>query len=270
MIADVPTGAWIAWLGALITWACAAPYALEAARGDVAPSWVSWSVWTSTTGLATAAAMAAGSPKGALVPGIAFVRCVAVLAGTAIGVRRARERGQPRDPTTRLDWGCLAACIVTGAVWLATGNPILALAAAVTTDGVAAIPTYRNAWNGQESALNWAGAAAPPLLTILILQDRDFATWAYPLYELTLTSTLTALIIFRALPPAPSPPPWWHPSRRNEMTAHLIVRRPDGRPDLAVALSPEHATDVVALLIDVARESAAELIVIPLSPLRRH
>ena len=106
MIADVPTGSWIVWLGALVSVACGLPYARQAYRGAIYPSWVSWSVWTATTGYATATSLAAGAPLAAIVPGAAFVRCASILVCVTIGGRRARDRGVPRDATTRLDWGC--------------------------------------------------------------------------------------------------------------------------------------------------------------------
>src|SRR3954467_8565885 len=96
MIADVPTGSWIVWLGALVSVACGLPYARQAYRGAIHPSWVSWSVGTATTGYATATSLAAGAPLAAIVPGAAFVSTTPILVCVTVGGRRARARGAPR------------------------------------------------------------------------------------------------------------------------------------------------------------------------------
>ncbi len=200
MLADVPTGAWIIWAGALVTWLCAVPYVVDAWHGRIFPSWVSWSVWTATSGLAAAAALAAGSWLGAAVPAAVFLRCAAILVALVHGARRARARGLRRDPPSRLDKACLTACVVIGVVWQATGNPLVALAAAIATDGVAAIPTYRQAWLRQETWGNYAGAAANPLCALLILQEPTFADRAYPTYEFAVNIGLVTVVLLRGQP----------------------------------------------------------------------
>lgn len=200
MIADLPTGAWIVWLGALVSVACGLPYARQAYRGAIYPSWVSWSVWTATTGYATATSLAAGAPLAAIVPGAAFVRCASILVCVAIGGRRARARGVPRDATTRLDRACLAACVLIAILLLVTRNPVLALVAAIATDFVAGIPTYRNAWNREETSLNFAGATFSAWCVVMVLQGRTFATWAAPLYELAQNLVLTVVVLTRGSP----------------------------------------------------------------------
>ena len=200
MIAEVPTGAWIVWLGALVSVACGLPYARQAYRGAIYPSWVSWSVWTATTGYATATSLAAGAPLAAIVPGAAFVRCASILICVTIGGRRARDRGVPRDATTRLDQGCLAACGLIAILLLVTGNPVVGLVAAIATDFVAGIPTYRNAWDREETALNFAGATFSAWCVIMVLQGRTFATWAAPLYEFAQNLTVTVLVLTRGSP----------------------------------------------------------------------
>lgn len=197
MLADVPTGAWIVWAGALVTWVCAGPYVLDAWHGRIFPSWVSWSVWTATSGLAASAALAAGSFLGAAVPAAVFLRCAAILVALVRGARRARARGLHREPPSRLDKACLTACVVIGVVWQATGDPLVALAAAIATDAAAAIPTYRLAWLRQETWGNYAGAAANPLCALLIVQEPTFADRAYPTYEFAVNIGLVAIVLLR-------------------------------------------------------------------------
>jgi DNA-binding beta-propeller fold protein YncE len=200
MIADVPTGSWIVWLGALVSVACGLPYARQAYRGAIYPSWVSWSVWTATTGYATATSLAAGAPLAAIVPGAAFVRCASILVCVMVGGRRARDRGVPRDATTRLDRGCIAACVLIAILLLVTRNPVVGLVAAIATDFVAGIPTYRNAWDREETPLNFAGATFSAWCVVMVLQGRTFATWAAPLYELAQNLVLTVLVLTRGSP----------------------------------------------------------------------
>jgi DNA-binding beta-propeller fold protein YncE len=197
MIAEIPTGAWIVWFGAFVTIVASASYILDAAQGRIRPSWVTWAVWTATTGLAAAAIVAAGSFTGAIVPAAAFVRCGLTLAAIVIGARRAQGE---REPTSRLDWACLAACVAAGIAWWATSNPILALVAAIAVDGIAAIPTYRRAWQRCETWGTYAGAAVNAACVVLVLRERSFIVWAYPLYELTLTTTLAAVVLTRGSP----------------------------------------------------------------------
>jgi YVTN family beta-propeller protein len=194
MFAEVSAATLLPITGGLIGIFFSLPAVLATWRGHDRPSWVSWAVWTGTTGLGAATSIAAGSVVAAVVPLAALVRCGAMFFATVRGLRRYRD---DRAGTSRLEWTCLALCVVTAVTWRVTGNPTIALLAACLTDGIASGPTWRLAWSRQESALLWMGAAASPALTVLVLRGRSVSTWAYPLYELTLCASMTAVILVR-------------------------------------------------------------------------
>lgn len=207
MIADLPAWIFLPILGGVIRLVCVAPTVRATCRGEGAPSLVSWSVWTATTGLGTATSVAAGATVAAAVPAAAFLQCSSMFVATVIG--RRRQRPDQRARATALDWTCLALCACTGTVWalaslVEAGGPETAalvatvvLCAAVATDGIASGPTWRLAWHGRESWLLWAGGASTPLLTLLVLRGDSVATWVYPGYELALTAGIAAMTVRR-------------------------------------------------------------------------
>lgn len=190
MIADVPASVILPLLGGLLGILGSVPAVLAVWHGGDRPSWVSWAVWTATTALGTATSIAAGSLVAAVVPAAAFVRCAALLAVTLRSIRRYPTG---RAATTRLEWTCLGLCGVAAAVWQLTGSATLGLLAAIGTDALASIPTWPLAWARKESALLWAGAAASPALTLLVLRGDTIADWAYPVYELALCGGMLLL-----------------------------------------------------------------------------
>jgi hypothetical protein len=72
-------------------------------------------------------------------------------------------------------------------VWGAGGiDPQYALAAliaSIATDAIASGPTWRLAWQRQESVRNWAGGLINATGTLVITRGTELADWAFPIYE---------------------------------------------------------------------------------------
>jgi YVTN family beta-propeller protein len=226
MFANVPTGAWLGFLGALITVALSVPYAVAAWRGEIRPSWATWSIWTTTTGIAAAAGLLSGSTVGSVVAAAAFVRCSLTLVATLVAAarRRAHRLREPdpaapagRDLQWWIDRVCGSICAVTLVAWAVTGDPVVAIVLAIVTDLVAAVPTYLLAWQRQEQPGTYAGAFVNAACTVLILRERTFVERAYPIYELLLTATITTVVLVRGTPTA-----------RHQRAAVLTRRRTAG------------------------------------------
>jgi hypothetical protein len=190
VFADVPASVILPILGGLIGVAASWPAVRTVWLGGYRPSWVSRAVWTATTGLGAATTLAAGEPVAAVVPAAAFVCCAVLLVVT---VRSIARFPTGRAATTPLEWTCLGLAAVSAAVWQLTGSPLLGLVAAIVTDALASGPTWPLAWARRESFTLWAGAAASPALTLLVLRGEGLAVWAYPVYELTLCASMAAL-----------------------------------------------------------------------------
>lgn len=194
MIADVTLGMVLPYLGGLVRVLFALSVARATLVGEARPSWVSWSVWTATTGLSTVTSILAGAPLAAVVPGAAFIQCSTLLVATLISRRRFPD---DREPTTNLEWVCLAMAGVSFLIWQLSGDPVIGLGAAIATDAVASGPTWALAWQGREAARNWFGGMIAALSTFVVQQGYALADWAYPTYELYLCGLLLFLILLR-------------------------------------------------------------------------
>lgn len=221
MIAHVPTGAWIAYLGVAFRVAFGLLYASSAARGLVAPSPVSWSVWTLTTGTACTAGLLAGDTVGVVVAGGAFVWASSTLA--AIMVPRVRRwpsqlralwptlqlpvrLRRPRPASARgaqwwLDRSCLTVCAFTFVAWWFTQDSVLAIKLSIATDLAAAVPTLVQAWRREETVGAFASAAFAAATTLIVLPlPPTFLVWGYPVYEFWITLSIAAVVWLRGSP----------------------------------------------------------------------
>lgn len=204
MIAAVPTGVWLPWLGALIFAASCVGYIVAAARGQERPSRVTWGVWSVTAGIATVSSWSAGAPPPALVvTAVAALVPAAVVAATLVPVLRGQQ--VPVDPPTRMqrliDWTCLGCSAAILAAWVVTDNPTAALALITATDAVAAVPTMGRAWRGQEPYAPYLGGVVSGGFTLLSITSWDLPAWLFPVYFLGMNAVVCTLItVHRVVP----------------------------------------------------------------------
>jgi YVTN family beta-propeller protein len=281
MIADVPLGAVIVWLGALCNVLFPIPMIIATARGEQRPSRVSFFMWTTEASIAFAASAAAGAGLGALiVSGAAAAVLGAVFVATFLPQLHGRHIAVDPAPWWQswVDRGCLTVCAVALLGWYLTSNPLVALILAITTDAVAALPTFVRGWRGEEDWFPYLGFAINAACAFVVITDWSLAQWAFTYYQLVVCVLLTLVPLVRNAPAAgvhrrvlPTRP-WGRATAAatgvlailaaSAVVVGVLPRPAAASPLVAPAPAPAPATPVSPLVGDV-RPVAVEAAAIP-------
>lgn len=203
MIADIPLGAVIVWIGALCNILFPLPLILATARGTTRPSRVSFAMWSIEGAIAFASSWAAGASIGALlVSGAAVVVLSSVFVATFVPQLRGRRIAVDPAPWWQgwVDRLCLTICGLALVGWWVTSNPLVALILAIVTDGVACVPTLVRAWRGEEDWLPYLGFAINAACAFAVITDWSMAQWAFTYYQLVACILLTLTPLLRNKP----------------------------------------------------------------------
>lgn len=205
MIADVLVGDVIIWIGALCNLLFPIPLIVATARGEMRPSRVSFFMWTTEAAIAFAASAAAGASLGALiVSGSAAGVLGAVFVATFVPQLRGKHVAVDPAPWWQawVDRLCLTVCALALFGWWLTSNPLVALILAITTDAVAAIPTFVRGWRGEEDWFPYLGFAINAACAFVVITDWALAQWAFTYYQLVICILLTLIPLLRNEPAA--------------------------------------------------------------------
>lgn len=174
---------------AVLTFAAAVPYMIQTLRGTTKPQVVSWGIWTAITAIGGVAALASHQIPAAVL-GLACAAECAVIA--VLGLR------EQVYSFSRLDACCLAGA-VAGLVLLLVARAAAAIAATITADFIAFVPTIIHSWRmpSEETCSSYVLYAAGGALILLCADFRVFAAVAYPLYLVAADSTLACMILAR-------------------------------------------------------------------------
>jgi hypothetical protein len=99
----------------------------------------------------------------------------------------------------RFDYICGALSLIGLLLWLITGEGVIAIAFAILADGLAAAPTVRKSYIAPEteSGLVFLLSAISAGVTLLTIDEWNFATYGFPVYILLVCVLLFSLIHFR-------------------------------------------------------------------------
>lgn len=255
VIAAVPLGAVLVWIGALANIATPIPLIIATGRGRERPSRVSFGIWTAEASIAFAASLVAGAGIGPLlVTGATAVTLAAVLAATFIP--RLRGKTVPPDPAPTwqpwVDRSCFVVCTAALIGWGLTNNPIVALLLSIVADGIACIPTFLRGWRGQESWVPYSGFFINALCAFLVITEWEVQQYAFVTYQLIVCALLVLIPLLRnpIAPPDPDaggwlriPPRVGHAARLTSVAAlPLVILAALG---VAVDLLPRPGTPAV-------------------------
>jgi YVTN family beta-propeller protein len=205
VIADIPLGSVIVWVGALCNVLFPIPMIITTVRGDARPSRVSFFMWTTEAAIAFAASAAAGASVGALVvSGAAAAVLGSIFLATFVPQLRGRHVAVNPAPWWQswVDKLCLTVCALALLGWWLTSNPLVALILAITTDAVAAIPTFVRGWRGEEDWFPYLGFAINAACAFVVITDWSLAQWAFTYYQLVVCVLLTLVPLVRNRPTA--------------------------------------------------------------------
>jgi YVTN family beta-propeller protein len=203
MIADIPLGAVIIWIGALCNVLFPIPMIIATARGEQRPSRVSYFMWTAEASIAFAASAAAGARIGTLVvAGVAATVLGSIFVATFVPQLHGRHIVADPAPWWQgwVDRLCLTVCALALFAWWLTSNPLVALVLAITTDAVAAIPTFVRGWRGEEDWFPYLGFALNAACGFVVITDWSLAQWGFTYYQLVICVLLTLVPLVRNKP----------------------------------------------------------------------
>ncbi|MGZ6004812.1 MAG: hypothetical protein ACXWLH_01535 [Candidatus Saccharimonadales bacterium] len=115
----------------------AVPYIIDIVKRKTKPNIVTWFTWTLLTGIATAAAFAAGEPRSDIITlAISIQTGSIVLLGLKYGIAKM----------TWFDGLCQLGVIVALILWLLLNSPLIAIVGALIIDFIGLLPTAKHSY----------------------------------------------------------------------------------------------------------------------------
>lgn len=149
------------------------PYLRDTLSGKTRPNRASWWIYTIVGTIGTGSTYLAGARWTLLAPA---VYAVASLAVALLAIRRG-EGGW-----SVLDRCCLGTAALSVAVWLISGDPLLAVMMNSAADLAGSVPTMRKAWidPARENRWAWLLYLVANSLTLLAVPEWTLAQGLYP------------------------------------------------------------------------------------------
>src|SRR5258708_7484965 len=115
----------------------AVPYMVDIVKRKTKPNIVTWFTWTLLTGIATAAAFAAGEPRSAVITlAVSIQTGSIVLLGLKYGIAKMNW----------FDGLCQLGVLVALVLWLVFKSPLIAITGALIIDFIGLLPTAKHSW----------------------------------------------------------------------------------------------------------------------------
>lgn len=162
-------------------------------NGSMKPNSATWIVWFFQDGLMAASALAAGIGPSAVMPVVWFL-------GAAAMLPLSLKYGS-KEPFTALEKTCLALSGLGILLWAATGSPLTALVASVTTVNIGGIPTVLKAWRepASESLVGWLLMLGATASVSLAVQTWTFESGFVPVTVGLFQTTIVLPLLSHAL-----------------------------------------------------------------------
>jgi len=176
--------------GGLVALSSSVPYILNTLRGKTHPNLVSWFTWMLLHVIAAAAAFSSGAVQtGIFTSAAALSTGLIVIMSLRYGIRRY----------TRFDALCQILAIAGMIIWLLTDRPVLAIIMVMAVNLMAALPTFRHAWEAPQHE-TWQTFAISVLASGIVLVSitrYNFVSLAYPVYFFACDAAIAAVILMR-------------------------------------------------------------------------
>jgi hypothetical protein len=187
-------------VGALIGGAGQALYVRDTVQGRTQPNRVTWLLWTVAPLLAFAAEINAGVGLRALLTFTAGFGPLVIF--TATFVHRAGTTRPAVWRVSRLDVVCGALSVLGTLGWIVTRQGLVAIAASITADALAWLPTIVKSWRRpeSESAGVFVGGLANSTITLLTVRRVTAPVVAFPAYTLAVAIIQLVLVAGRLGP----------------------------------------------------------------------
>ena len=179
-------------LGALLSLAGSARYALQTVRGRTRPNRVTWFLWAAAPLIAFLAQLDGGV-------GLPSLMTLSVGIGPVIILLASFVNPLSCWRIAPFDVACGLASVIALIVWLSLGDATTAVVFAVMADVSAGIPTIRKAWShpATENGTVYVLSAANAVVTLFTIGRWDVATWAFPVYIAVSSGSLGLVVQMR-------------------------------------------------------------------------
>ncbi len=170
-------------------------YVVDTVRGRTQPNRVTWLLWAVNPLLAFAVEIDDGVGLRALMTFMVGFGPLAVFVASFVNPKSVWKLGP-------LDYACGAMSVVGTVGWLATGQGLVALIAALAADFLAGVPTLVKSWREPESehAAIYVGSFLNAAVTLLTVTQVSAPVLAFPLYIAIIALVETALVAGRLGP----------------------------------------------------------------------
>lgn len=171
--------------------AAAYPYLRDMLRGETRPNIVSWSIWALAVGISAVAQLSAEPSWSAALVVVTFIVDIIILLFGIFGY------GYPK-----FEWWdgvCLVLSLVALVLWQLSGNPLIALGFAISSDALAFIPTYIKAYRDPqtETPITWVLFGLSGMAAIGAAAVFDFASIGFALYYTIACLGVAGTVILR-------------------------------------------------------------------------
>jgi hypothetical protein len=165
------------------------PYIKDTFKGKTKPNTASWSTWTLINGITIFAALNAGGATNTVILGITYF--LATLSILLISLFKGTRK------YTLFDGVCQILAIIGVIIWQISGNPNTALLFVIISGEVAAVPTFRHAYNdpNEETLSSFVIASLVAIVFVVLAPTISFASLAVPI-DLVIGNGIIAMIIY--------------------------------------------------------------------------
>lgn len=166
-------------------------YIAEVIRREAHPRLVSWAIWAVSMGIACAGAAVAGQLPAATLAGAGSAGCLVVLVA---GWRHGERDVGWLDAWCAAVGGAGAVLLAASVIWPGVVPVAAAITASVVTDASAFLPTWRNAWHGNEPLQPFVIFTVAAIVSLAVSDMTVPAAVIFPIYE-TAANALASLLI---------------------------------------------------------------------------
>lgn len=169
-------------------------YGREVVRGNTKPNRVSWLMWSIAPLIATAAGLASGVSL-AVIP--VFMSGFGPLIIFILSFANKKSYWKLR----RFDYLCGFLSLLALILWAITKQPVIAIAFAIASDLIAAMPTLIKSWKypETENVGTYSTGIINALTSFAAIKSWGFASLAFPIYLVLIDSSLTLAVIRKKL-----------------------------------------------------------------------
>jgi hypothetical protein len=164
------------------------PYIRDVLKGTTKPERATWCIWSVLGLIAFFSQLAEGATHSLWLTGVQTVGVVGIF---SLSIWKGEGGLTGRDIV------CLGLASLGVGLWYVTRHAAYAICLVIVVDLIGAWLTIRKTYisPGSETLVSWMFSAAAGLFSILAVTQRDWAVYAYPVYNLLVCTSIVAAIM---------------------------------------------------------------------------